>query len=226
VGDPRRKDAAHEGLDPALGGATDVTPLAQDWILFLKGADGAAGFPLVAAGLGLMLFGWRTWRICVMLAYMVIGSLIGAFLFGPRDDLLFYALSAGAVLGLASYWLVNYFAAALGGIIGAGIIMHLLGGVGISDTALWTAGGAAFIGCTAFAFLNRSHLVILVTAFLGAILLVSGLTVWIMGMPRLYGTLNGMAAGSAVVIPFLLLVPTVMSCFYQVADARRIKVDV
>ena len=81
------------------------------------------------------------------------------------------------------------------------------------------------IACTAFAFLNRQQIVIVVTAFLGATLLMSGLATWIMQAPAFYGTLRQMATGSAIVLPFILIVPTVMSSFYQTAEVRRLNVD-
>jgi hypothetical protein len=73
--------------------------------------------------------------------------------------------------------------------------------------------------------LNRQHVVILVTAFLGAVLVVSGLATWIIDMPALYGTVRAMTTGSAIVLPFVLLVPTVMSSFYQIAEVRRLHIE-
>ena len=197
----------------------------DDWLLYLKQSQSAVGFPLVVAGLGLMLFGWRMWKVCVMLSYALLGAALAARIVGPCDNQWLYALAAGAGLGLVSYWPVNYAVSGLGGLIGAGMVTHSLANLGVSGTALLASGGAAFIGCAAFAFLNRQHVVIVVTAFLGAALLVSGLTAWVMNLPGLYGTLRAMAAGSAIVIPFIVVVPTVVSSFYQLAEVRRLHVD-
>jgi hypothetical protein len=46
-----------------------------------------------------------------------------------------------------------------------------------------------------------------------------------MAMPILYGTVRAMASYSMIVVPFLLIVPTVMSCFYQVSEIHRIRED-
>ncbi|UCC28870.1 MAG: hypothetical protein JSU86_11785 [Phycisphaerales bacterium] len=197
----------------------------DDWLLYLKQSQSAVGFPLVIGGLGLMLFGWRMWKVCVMLSYALLGAALGARIVGPCDNQWLYALAAGAGLGLASYWPVNYAVSGLGGLIGAAMVTHSLANLGVSGTALLASGGAAFIGCTAFAFLNRQHVVIVVTAFLGAALLVSGLAAWVVNLPGLYGTVRAMAAGSAIVIPFIVVVPTVMSSFYQLAEVRRLHVD-
>jgi len=197
----------------------------DDWLLYLRQSQSAVGFPLVVAGLGLMLFGWRMWKVCVMLSYALLGAAFGAWIVGPCDGQWLYALAAGAGLGLVSYWPVNYAVSVLGGLIGAGMVTYSLANLGVAGTALLASGGAAFIGCAAFAFLNRQHVVIVVTAFLGAALLVSGLTAWVVNLPGLYGTLRAMAAGSAIVIPFIVAVPTVVSSFYQLAEVRRLHVD-
>jgi len=197
----------------------------DEWLIFLKQSHTAVGFPLVVAGIALMFFGWRMWKLCVMLSYAVIGAVIGALLIGPCDEQWMYALCGAAVLGLISYWPVNIAVSVLGGLIGAGIITFSLAEIGLKGTTLWTAGGIAMAGCTAFAFLNRQHIVIVVTAFLGAVLLMSGVATWVMQLPALYGTLRQMATGSAIVLPFILIVPTVMSSFYQAAEVRRLNVN-
>ena len=87
---------------------------------------------------------------------------------------------------------------------------------------MWSSAAAAFIAGTAVACLNRGQVVILVTAFIGAVLVVSGLAMWVMELPGIYGALRGMASASAIVAPFVLLVPTVVSCFYQSAEVHRL----
>lgn len=198
----------------------------NDWLYFLKVSQSAVGFPLVIAGLGLMLFGWRMWKVCVMLAFGVIGAVVAAMFVGPCDDQWRYALGGGIVLGALSYWPANHAVAALGGLIGGGIITHSLSELGLSNAALWFSGGAAFLACGAFAYLNRQYVVIIITAFLGATLLISGLTAWVMTLPSLYGTMRSIASDSVIVVPFLLLVPTVMSSFYQGAEVRRLCAEI
>jgi hypothetical protein len=180
---------------------------------------------LVVGGLALMMFGWRLWKVSVVLAFGLIGMVVGALLVGPRDDQMTYSLALGAFLAALSYWPVRYSVAVLGGVIGAGVTHFYLDRLGLTGGMLWGGAGAALFGCTALAVLNRQHVVILVTAFLGAVLVLSGLTTWVMTMPMLFGTFRSMASWSVIVVPFLVLVPTVMSCFYQMAEVRRLQVE-
>ncbi len=207
-----------------LGRLAVLTSL-DDWLYFLKESPNAAGFPLVVAGLGMMLFGWRMWKVCVMLAFGMIGTTVCAAAVGHRADQWLLALAGGATLGLISYWLVKYALTLLGGLLGAALVISSLGKSGVEGIGLWAAGGVALVGCTAFAFLNRHYVVIVVTSFMGAILLVSGLSAWVMASPGFFRSLHTLAAGSAFVLPFAILVPTVISFFYQAAEMRRLRVD-
>ena len=190
----------------------------SDWLAFLKSSDMIVGFPLMVAGATLMLFGWRMWRVCVVIAFGLGGVAIGAGLAGSGTNQLWCAFGCGIVLAALSYWPVNYSLAVLGGVIGGATVMQLLNSMGAHGPISWILFALAALACAALAFINRQLVVIAVTSFLGAVLLISGLTVLVMSAPSLYGVV---ASHSAFAVPFGLLVPTVMSCFYQIAEVHR-----
>jgi hypothetical protein len=198
----------------------------DEWLLFLKQAHSAAGFPMVVGGVTLMFFGWRMWKLCVVLSFALLGAVIGAHVSDFGADQWMYATCGAVVLGLVSYWPVNVAVSVLGGMIGTGIVTASVAQLGLSGGTLLAVAGVGMIAFTAYAYLNRQYVVIIVTAFLGAVLLLSGLASWIMNLPGLYGTLRSMATGSVLVLPFILLVPTVMSSFYQSAEIRRLNVTI
>ncbi len=197
----------------------------HDWLAYLRDSHSAMGFPLIVCGIGLMLFGWRLWKVAVVLSFGVFGTVMTARLLGPRDDQMLYALGSGTALGLLSYWPVRYSVSVLGGAIGAAVVQFYLDRFGMTGGMMWGGVAAAFAGCTALAVLNRRHIVILVTAFLGAVLVLSGLMTWLMTVPSLFGTFKSMASWSVIVIPFIVLVPTVMSCFYQISEVHRLQAE-
>jgi hypothetical protein len=198
----------------------------DEWLLFLKQAHSAAGFPMVVGGVTLMFFGWRMWKLCVVLSFALLGAVIGAHVSDFGADQWMNATCGAVVLGLVSYWPVNVAVSVLGGMIGTGIVTASVAQLGLSGGTLLAVAGVGMIAFTAYAYLNRQYVVIIVTAFLGAVLLLSGLASWIMNLPGLYGTLRSMATGSVLVLPFILLVPTVMSSFYQSAEIRRLNVTI
>ena len=198
----------------------------DEWLVFLKQAHSATGFPMVVGGVALMFFGWRMWKLCVMISFALLGAVIGAKVGDPSADQWMYSVCGAVVLGLLSYWPVNVAVSLLGGMIGSAIITASMAQLGLSGMTLWAVAGVGLIAFTAYSFLNRQYIVIIVTAFFGAVLLISGLASWIMNLPGLYGTLRSMATGSVLVLPFILVVPTIMSSFYQSAEIRRLNVTI
>lgn len=199
-----------------------MTPSLMDWELFLRYSHGAAALPLVIVGLSMMLFGWRLWRFCVCVSFGIIAGGLGVAYLSQAVGSPWLAFGVcGGVVAVVCYWPATYLLGLLGGVLCAGTLCAYLGSLGISGTTLWALGAAALIAGTAYAFLNRGHVVIFVTAFLGAVALVSGLAALVMTVPSLDRAFGSMASYSFIVGPFLLLVPTVMSCFYQTAEVRR-----
>lgn len=197
----------------------------SDWIVFLRSSDALIGFPLIIAGAVLSVFGWRMWKICVVVSFGLLGAAIGTHFAGTGENQLLYAACCAVALGVLSYWPAHYSLAALGGIIGCGAALHFVSGLRLDPITVWIIGVLGFLGCTAYALINRQLVVIFVTAFLGAVLVMSGLTAFIMEFPPVYGTFSSLAAGSVLVVPFILLVPSVMSSFYQIAEIRRLGKD-
>jgi len=202
-----------------------ITSIA-DWMAFLKESDRLIGFPLLVIGAALMLFGWRLWKICVLLSFGLIGAGL-ATRYGQSFAENQWALVLVSGIGLAglSYCFVHQAVAVLGGLIGGMAVMLFLSDLRIDGAILWICTAVGVIGALAYAIINRRLVVIFVTAILGAVLCISGLAVFVMLSPVLYGTVLSMAAGSVIVLPFILLVPTVMSCFFQVAEVHRLQIE-
>lgn len=190
----------------------------NDWLLFLRGADSLVCIPLFVGGAALMLFGWRIWKICVVLCFAVTGAMLVREMVG--NELLFCFVGA-VISGVLSYKAGEYAASLLGGAIGTLVSAEFLNMIGLTGIAFWLVTLVLLVSFTALAFINRQTVIVMVAAFLGAVLVVSGLSVCIMLSPTTYGYFHRMVIGSSFVLPFTLLVPTVMSCCYQVAEANR-----
>jgi len=193
----------------------------SDWVVFLRQGDAVIGFPLIIGGAALMLLGWRMWKLCVVLAYGLIGAGVGTTLGGGSPYQWVYALACGALFGAASYWPAKHAVGVLGGLIGASIAIYVMSDCRIIGPAKWISGVVVFIATAAISFINRRVVVIGVTAVLGAILVLSGATALVMMSPRLYGSFSALTSNSLIVVPFFLLVPAVMSFFYQVSEVHR-----
>lgn len=180
---------------------------------------------MVAAGLGLMLFGWRMWKICVLISFGLIGVVATAYLIGSSPNQVLFAACGGLALAFAAYHPAKHAVALLGGVIAAFVAHLYLLMFNLEPGTLWGLTGAIMVGGTAYSVINRRRIVIFVTAFIGAVLLVSGVASWALAFPGFFSTVRYLAERSMIVIPFILLVPTAMSCFYQISEVRRVQAE-
>lgn len=185
-----------------------------------------ASLPLMISGVGLMLFGWKLWKLCVLVAFGIMGAAGGTMLAGEILPPVVPALVGALLVAGLAYCFAPKAVIVLGGLIGAGATISILSAARMAEGVVWIGVVLGFFCAAALAHINRRHLIIGVTAFLGAALLVSGLAALTMALPMLFGTFKAMASYSGIVLPFLLVVPTVMSCFYQVSEVHRIREDI
>lgn len=193
----------------------------NDWLLFLRGADSLVCLPLFVGGGALMLFGWRIWKVCVVLCFVVGGAVLGREIAGTGGDLLLYSFVCAAISGVLSYKAAEFAASLLGGLIGTALTLEFLNMIGLTGLSFWLVALVVMLSFTALSLINRQTVIVFIAAFVGAVLVVSGLSVCIMISPTTYGYFHRMVIDSSFVLPFTLLVPTVMSCCYQVSEANR-----
>lgn len=190
------------------------------WLIFLRSADAIVCVPLLVGGCALMVFGWRIWKTCVVLCFVVAGVVVGRELAGSAGDRMLYASVGAFVSGALSYKSAEFAVSLLGGLIGTVIAAEFLKAMGLTGMAFWLVALALLFSFSALAYINRQAVVVFVAAFLGAVLVVSGTAVCIMLSPTTYGYFHSALLDSSLVMPFLLLVPTTMSCFYQISEVN------
>jgi hypothetical protein len=199
-----------------------MTSSVMQWIVFLQRIDPLIGVPLVIGGLSIMAFGWRAWKLLVVASFAVLGLLAPMFVISDQSDALWYGAGGCLLLGLVSFYTVRWSLLALGGLVGAAILGPVLEGIGLRGPALCAGMGVAFCGAAGMAAINQRYLIVLVTAFEGAVLLMSGVAALMTSNPKMLTTFQGMATGNALVMGFCILVPTVMSFFYQISEVNRL----
>ncbi|MBU0607255.1 MAG: hypothetical protein KKI08_05180 [Armatimonadetes bacterium] len=198
-----------------------MSQLAYKWMSFLEHIGPMVVLPLLVGAAVLMLFGWRLWRVSAAFTYALAGIIVAHLLLGSSGTPWLCALGAALAGGAVGYVLGLHAIALLGAAAGAGILAHVIGGFHLPQAALWVGGGlGAFLGW-GLAHLNLRQVTIVLTALEGSVLLVSALAVLSMSAPSVYRSFAGFAEQSAFLVGFVVLVPTVVSCFYQMSDVRR-----
>jgi len=192
-----------------------------EWVTWIQSGESLVGLPLAAAGVVLMVLGWRVWRVSLAITYGLVGYAVCDAFVKAGDDQLFYGIVTGVVLTVLSGVLSNYAVAAAGGLIGAAVFRGVLTGFGLHGSALWVGLGLAFVGGTALSCINRRKVAMVITSFQGSILVVAGMAALVSQQPGMAAFFRGTADGSKIFLPFIILVPTVIGAFLQAADIRK-----
>ncbi|MCP4247383.1 MAG: hypothetical protein GY778_10085 [bacterium] len=193
----------------------------HEWVLYLRQSGTLMGIPLALSGLILMLGGWRLWKLAVVLTFGIIGTAVGAQLARSPDQVWLYAAIGCIVLAGVSYPPVKYSVAVLGGLIGAALVHYTITGFAVTGWALWLGSGVALAGAFALSLLHQREIIVVVTSFEGAVLIISAAVALLSTVPGLFHYFRAMAHEGSIFIPFLLLVPTVVGTMSQLADVKK-----
>jgi len=197
-----------------------VNQIASDWMTYLHTAEAAIALPLMVAGALLMMFGWRLWRLVVALAYLLVA---GLGVYELAGDSLWQgsgALAAGLLAGGAAWYLRQYAVAGFGALAGAALMMHFAQLFGMQGPGSYVAAGLGGVAGWGLSILNLRQVTVFLTATLGAMLLMSGLTVLAHAAPSVLRLVTDMTGNSPLLGVFVVLVPAVVSCFYQLSEAH------
>lgn len=211
--------------DADLIATNDMDAYLTQWLYFLRDTKGATALPLMIFGVVLMILGWRMWRVCVVLSFGLLGALVTLKLASGSKHELTLAAVVGLVAAAISFKPAKWAVGALGGLLGAGLLLYALSEAELSPLTTWSLAAGGLVAGAAYSCLHRQHMVVLVTSFLGAAMLMSGIAAMCLNSSSITGTFNSMASYSNIVVPFVMLVPTVVACFYQISEMRRLGVD-
>lgn len=196
----------------------------ESWLTFLRQSGALIGLPLLVAGVAIGAFGYRLAKLCVPVTYIVIGLYAGSWSATALDQpqqALVYGIPAAVGLAAGAYFLTHHAAVVLAGLLGAFVFGGTLTSLHLYGYAPWVAAALGLaIGCS-LAAVNVRQVVIILTALQAAVLFDSGLAAVLMASGSLFSVVRELNAYSPLVLPFLLLVPTVMSAMYQMSEIRR-----
>lgn len=201
--------------------ATSLT----SWMIYLRVSDTLICVPLLVTGCAVMFYGWRIWRFCIVTAFGLIGFFLGHLVISDSSLQGAGSIAMGAAFALATYKPAKYAAGLLGGLVIAFLVIYVLEDLGFRGGSLWMSGAASVFMGAAYSFINRKLVIIGVTASMGAGLLLSGMTVLLMEWDVVYGNVKALATDSAIVLPFLIMVPTFMSALHQLSEMRRLNIE-
>lgn len=191
------------------------------WVMWLRGLNALAGLPMMIIGLGLMFGGWRMGKVCIVLTFVALGAGVGIWAGNTQGNALVFGAGGAILFGAVGIASKEHAVALVGALLGTWITMQFLVPLGLQGWTLWVALGLAFLCIAALCSHSRQEVVMIITSFEGAALLVSGLVPVLAMWPFLFRFFESTSRVSWVFFPFMILVPTTVGYFLQIADSKK-----
>ncbi len=185
---------------------------------------------LVASGIVYMLYGWKIFKMLVLINAVLLGAVIGSHLGGllkTPEMPLYMAIGIGALFAMLAWPTMRYAVSIMGGLagclLGYGVWQYIAHATSnLEMTRYGWAGalvGLVFLGLLAFIMFRVA--VISWTAFQGAMMSVAGLVALLMKHQTFQANVHSALVGNIHLLPLLVGVPAGIGFIYQ--DATMVK---
>lgn len=190
-------------------------PAQTDLLVWFHEMGSAVALLLVLLGLVYLLFGYHLFKPLVLLNAAFIGAMIGVFISGKTGGALPSGILGGFVAAAATYPLMKWAVAAMGGLFGAVLGFTLWRTFGLEPGFAWTGGCMGLIACGLLCFIVFRGSVMAYTSLQGSVMLVFG----ILSLAYKYQDFAPRLSQSLQVKPFLLpmviFIATILGLIYQ-----------
>ncbi len=194
--------------------------LAIEWIRFLEGHESLLGAILFVAGLCYLFVGWRFVQTSLISIYGLTGAALGSRIGEADLERTLYAVFCGAGLAALGWVLRQYAGPMLAAALAAATVAALMGPSSVPSPTYYIVLGVVFIAIVAVGMTSRRETTIILTSFVGAIVLVSGLVAMVAESRTLVAHYRGMSS-NGFFFPFLLMVATTCGILLQLGAAKR-----
>ncbi len=190
----------------------------------LKNLEPLLAVVSLVVGVVVLLFGWRLFKVWVIVNAAIVGALLGERLcmMIQRPDLqLWIVLAAAALLALLAWPLMKFAISLLGGMAGAFLGFHVwryvITMMNRPDLLQyeWVGALVGLVVLGLLAFLIFRFVVIVTTSMQGSLLMVSGILALCLKWPALESVLDQPLRQSPHLLAFLVTLPAVVGVIYQ-----------
>lgn len=190
-------------------------PAQTDLLVWFHEMGSAVALLLVLLGLVYLLLGYHLFKPLVLLNAAFVGAMVGVFISGKHGGALPSGILGGFVAAAATYPLMKWAVALMGGLFGAILGFTLWRTFGLEAGFAWTGGCMGLIACGMLCFIVFRGSVMAYTSLQGSAMLVFG----ILSLIYKYHWFAPQLSKSLQVKPFLLpmaiFIATVIGLIYQ-----------
>jgi hypothetical protein len=190
-------------------------PGQTDLLMWFNDMGAAVALLLVLLGLVYLLFGFYLFKPLVLLNAAFVGAMVGVLLSGKTGGALPSGVLGGFVAAAATYPLMKWAVALMGGLFGAALGLSLWHTFGLEPGFAWTGGCMGVIACGLLCFIVFRGSVMAYTSLQGSVMVVFG----VLSLAFRYQDFAPKLASSLQVKPFLLpmciFIATILGLIYQ-----------
>lgn len=205
-------------------------PSQNEFVSYLTNLGTVQSVILLACGLVYLLYGWKVFRVLVMVNAALLGAALGSKLgmtLQGQNMPLFCGLAGAVVLGAMSWPLMKYAVCLMGGLAGAFLgfavwnsITKAAGATAINNYA-WVGALLGLIVMGLLAFIVFRVTIVIFTALQGSLLTVSGLVALLMLSDSLKGNILRALNDNPHLLPLLVFVPAIIGIVFQMTTSDK-----
>ena len=172
---------------------------------------------MVVCGIVYLLFGLYIFRVLVTINGTLLGIYLGALIGRSSGTEVPAGIVGGLLMATATWPVMKYAVAVLGGIVGAGIGAATWRLANLDPTFTWSGAltGIVFFGLLSFLLFREC--VMTYTALQGAVMLVFGGLALMFKYDQFGRVLNHSFTGKPFLLPLVIFIPTLLGFIYQQA---------
>jgi hypothetical protein len=190
-------------------------PGQEDLLKWCQDMGPGTAILLMLLGTIYLLYGWAMFRGLILVNAAIIGGYVGVALGNRYGYPLAGGLLGGTVAGAATWPMMKWAVAVIGGVVGAALGGSVWLSAGYDTTYVWAGALTGLVGFGLFSFILFRASIIMYTSFQGAIMLAMGSLGMAFKYPDLAVKVSSSLSTQPFVLPLFVVLAVVLGLIYQ-----------
>ena len=190
-------------------------PIDQIWD-FIVNISWLQAVVSVAFGLIYLTYGWRVFKILVIINFAGLGLAVGLFVGNELGSILWGGILGTVLMAIVSWPFMKYSVSVLGACAGAVLGAALWRTITLPEQLIWCGALAGLISGGFLAFSSFKVSIMLFTSLQGSVFIVIGILALLNDYPNLDARLTNAVYSHGFLLPALVIFPTAVGIYLQI----------
>jgi len=197
--------------------SAEIVPI--DWIWGqITALNVLEALTFIAFGVVCLLYGWRVFKVLVVISFALLGLLAGILLSDivlGADNNPILGVLMGAVLAIASVPMMRWSVCVLGAVAGGIMTASLWYAFELPEEMIWAGGLVGIVAGGMISFIVFRIAVMLFSCLWGSALIIMGIIAILYMYPATTGQMQDLVLGEKWFLPVAILIPAAIGVFFQ-----------